>query len=73
MGIKKKIRGNFVCGKWTLGVTKYVDFILLHNLNYIQFACLKSGVIGGPLIGSDVPWLDCPASNAITWVITVTE
>ena len=25
------------------------------------------------VIGSDVPWLDCPASNAIAWVITVTE
>ena len=23
------------------------------------------------VIGSDVPWLDCPASNALTWVITV--
>ena len=25
------------------------------------------------VIGSDVPWLDCPASNALTWVVTVTE
>ena len=25
------------------------------------------------VIGSDVPWLDCLASNALTWVITVTE
>ena len=25
------------------------------------------------VIGSDVPWLDCPACNALTWVITVTE
>ena len=25
------------------------------------------------VIGSDVPWLDCPSSNAMTWVITVTE
>ena len=25
------------------------------------------------VIGSNVPWLDCPSSNAITWVITVTE
>ena len=24
------------------------------------------------VIGSDVPWLDCPACNALTWVITVT-
>ena len=25
------------------------------------------------VIGSDVPWLDCPACNALTWVIMVTE
>ena len=25
------------------------------------------------VIGSNVPWLDCPACNALTWVITVTE
>ena len=25
------------------------------------------------VIGSDVPWLECPACNAFTWVITVTE
>ena len=29
---------------------------------------LRAGVIG-----SDVPWLECPACNALTWVITVTE
>ena len=29
---------------------------------------LRAGVIG-----SDFPWLDCPACNALTWVITVTE
>ena len=28
---------------------------------------------GDGVIGSDVPWLECPASNALTWVITVTE
>ena len=25
------------------------------------------------VIGSDVPWLECPACNALTWVMTVTE
>ena len=25
------------------------------------------------VICSDVPWLECPACNALTWVITVTE
>ena len=30
--------------------------------------CDRAGVIG-----SDVPWLECPACNALTWVITVTE
>ena len=28
---------------------------------------------GPGVIGSDVPWLECPACNALTWVITVTE
>ena len=28
---------------------------------------------GAGVIGSDVPWLECPACNALTWVITVTE
>ena len=28
---------------------------------------------GTGVIGSDVPWLECPAYNALTWVITVTE
>ena len=30
-------------------------------------------VLGPGVIGSDVPWLECPACNALTWVITVTE
>ena len=32
-------------------------------------------VTGGPagVIGSDIPWLEYPACNALTWVITVTE
>ena len=34
----------------------------------ITYNSTKSGVIG-----SDVPWLECPACNALTWVITVTE
>ena len=25
------------------------------------------------VIGSDVPMIDCPVGNALTWVITVTE
>ena len=28
---------------------------------------------GAGVIGSDVPWLECPACNGLTWVITVTE
>ena len=31
------------------------------------------GVLCAGVIGSDVPWLECPACNALTWVITVTE
>ena len=34
----------------------------------IREAIIKAGVIG-----SDVPWLECPACNALTWVIAVTE
>ena len=30
-------------------------------------------VLDAGVIGSDVPWLECPACNALTWVITVTE
>ena len=35
---------------------------------YTQQSELWTGVIG-----SDVPWLECPACNALTWVISVTE
>ena len=31
-------------------------------------ACEIAGVIG-----SDVPWLECPACNTLTWVITAME
>ena len=41
-----------------IATTSYVDFTIPYN----------PGVIG-----SDVPWLECPACNALTWVITVTE
>ena len=41
----------------------YVEYIVLNETNHSH-----TGVIG-----SDVPWLDCPAYNALTWVITVTE
>ena len=30
-------------------------------------------IIWTGVIGSDVPWLECPACNDLTWVITVTE
>ena len=34
-----------------------------------------TAITGGSagVIGSDVPWLECPACNALTWVITVTN
>ena len=38
---------------------------------YFQTNNLKKSCYG--VIGSDVPWLECPACNALTWVITVTE
>ena len=37
-------------------------------VNLIRRSLFHAGVIG-----SDVPWLECPACNALTWVITVTE
>ena len=38
------------------------------SYNYNERVDSQPGVIG-----SDVPWLECPACNALTWVITVTE
>ena len=40
---------------------------VLDQGHWVQFY-LRAGVIG-----SDVRWLECPACNALTWVITVTE
>ena len=34
----------------------------------LAILCYSTGVIG-----SNVPGIDCPASNAIAWVITITE
>ena len=44
------------------------DSSAAHNKPQQTFLPSKPGIIG-----SNVPWLDCPASNALTWVITVTE
>ena len=38
------------------------------GINIVRETDMTPGVIG-----SDVPWLECPACNALTWVITVTE
>ena len=40
---------------------------------YPAYVVKKSEKDPDPVIGSDVPWLECPACNALTWVITVTE
>ena len=37
----------------------------MHNGTRLDFTRIYAGVIG-----SDVPWLDCPASNTMPWVIT---
>ena len=42
--------------------------ITIYSEILVHAALLRTGVIG-----SDVPWLECPACNALTWVITVTE
>ena len=38
-----------------------------------RFGMLLDAGFRAGVIGSDVPWLECPACNALTWVITVTE
>ena len=40
---------------------------------YEPDSLLKGWSYNAGVIGSDVPWLECPACNALTWVITVTE
>ena len=39
----------------------------------LAYKRMKQIRFGSGVIGSDVPWLDCPGSNAIACVITVTE
>ena len=49
------------------------------NMNGFWLIEIETGYVAKPkprlagVIGSDVPWLECPACNALTWVITVTE
>ena len=45
------------------------------DITILPFMCvlLVFHFTGTGVIGSDVPWLECPACNALTWVITVTE
>ena len=47
---------------------------IMCGLIYVNMCCppVQISVISG-VIGSDVPWLECPACNALTWVITVME
>ena len=47
------------------------NFNLLVVLGYISV--YSEYILLAGVIGSDVPWLECPACNALTWVITVTE
>ena len=60
-------------------VFKNFDFgILLHMAQYSRGyfhneSMLTQILVTTGVIGSDVPWLECPACNALTWVITVTE
>ena len=50
------------------GEVHHVDNEAMLRISISQVAP-HTGVIG-PVIDSDVPWLDCPASNAMTCVIT---
>ena len=55
-------------------ITPYKELINITNDNksrYIQNSDQQYTNAG--VIGSDVPWLECPACNTLTWVITVTE
>ena len=38
-----------------------------------NLSCRSIRKMAVTVIGSDVPWLECPACNALTWVITLTE
>ena len=42
-------------------------------LSIIGKLTFVSRVVRAGVIGSDVPWLECPACNALAWVITLTE
>ena len=59
------MEGKGVC----LIYLKVVGFQLVMR----QHSRWGASVGGAGVIGSDVPWLECPACNALTWVITVTE
>ena len=39
-------------------------------LHIVDVMCV---ILCAGVIGSDVPWLECPACNALIWVIAVTE
>ena len=55
---------HIVCAYMGLAfIGKYIEFAKICNTHYF---------IAG-VIGSDVPWLECPACNTLTWAITVTE
>ena len=51
---------NFRCGRFIMYVHTTISVLCI-------------GLVDAGVIGSDVPWLECPACNALTWVITVTE
>ena len=60
--------GHFGCPKFTFD---HISGHFRSIRNFIFFEIFDKMAAG--VIGSDVPWLECPACNALTWVITVTE
>ena len=64
------ILSNFTLLSWWL-----IDYIRMNYiwLRHIFTILLHTNFFNTGVIGSDVPWLECPACNALTWVITVTE
>ena len=58
---------EFALALETLAVKAFGDMSLIVRI------CLSCDQFIAGVIGSDVPWLECSACNALTWVITVTE
>ena len=48
-------------------MARSTQFPIMITRSTIIYEIVSPGAAG--VIGSDVPWLECPACNALTWVI----